>query len=334
MKSQGRWGVFAACAVLSVAAFLVNCGSESSSSRTPDSGGDASADSTGSDVTQSTDAPPDVTDAAAGDAAKDSGFDAGPQFDDAGCPVPTGVVLDPADAGLPTTGLALWLRGDLGVAVRDGGVCRWDDVSGHGRSFAPATSTPPTVAAAGVNGKPAVAFNAGQALIRNDVLGLSATSGRTIAAFVANGDLTHRFQAVHQGKLGTAGTYFGLDTNTFDTAGSLEGVYVTNNAYDSNLATATTARSHILSISSFAAGGSLPGVLTYSVGGTAATLTRTAGGLGNGTVEDFSAADVTYLGGVSVGATPANLGEVLVYDRALTAPERTAVDQYFSSRYP
>lgn len=279
------------------------------------------------------DATQDVVVADAGVDAADP--DAGPFYDEAGCPLPTGVVGNLADAGFTTTGLALWLRADLGLATTDAGVvCRWDDVSGHDRAFLPATATPPSLDATGLNGKPSVSFSGpDQHLIRNDVLGLGAASGRTVAVFAASNDTTHRYQFFVQAKVGTAGTYFGLDANTFSTVGSREGVYVTNNAYDSDLATSTTPHTHILSISSFTPGGALPGVLVYAVDGTARTLTRTSGGLGNGLVEDFTAADITYFGAGEAGYTGGKLGEMLVWDHALTAPERLAVEQYFQRRY-
>lgn len=303
-----------------------------------DAGGDAVTDAEVPDVVDASDAS-DAADADA-DATVDAEVDAAPALDDAGCPLPTGVVADLGDSGIPATGLSLWLRADLGVAtlnaVADGGtVCRWDDVSGNGRGFVPATATPPVLAPSGLSGKPAVSFvTSGHHMVRNDVLGMSATSGRTVAVYGSNADTTRRFQFFHQGKVGTAGTFFGLDTNTFNTVGSRRGVYVTNNAYDSNVATSTAPHTEILSISSFAAGGSLPNVLVYAVDGTVTTLTRTSGGLGNGKVEDFTPADITFFGSGAAGHLGAQLGEMLVYDRELTAPERLAIEQYFKARFP
>ena len=261
--------------------------------------------------------------------------DAGPRYDEAGCPLPNGAVGNLADAGFTTTGLSLWLRADLGLAATDAGVvCRWDDVSGHDRAFLPATATPPVVDATGLNGKPSVSFPAdGHHLIRADVLGLAATSGRTVAVFASSNDTTTRYELFYQAKLGTPGTYFGIDANTFNTVGGREGVYVTNNAFDSDLATSTTPHTYILSISSFAPGGSLPGVLVYEVDGVVRTLTRTPGGLGDGTVEDFSAADVTYFGSASPGYLGGKVGEMLVWDHALSDVDRLAVEQYFQRRY-
>ncbi len=288
--------------------------------------GDGGAGNDAADAADATDAATDAKDAA----------DTGPGFDDAGCPLPTGVVVDPADAGLPATGLALWLRADMGLATLDGGaVCRWDDISGKTHPFAPGSATPPALDPTGIKGKPGVSFiGPNHHLYRPDVIGLAATSGRTIAAFGRTVDTTRRFQYFVQGTTGSAGTYFGLDANTFSTAGSREGVYVTNNAYDSNVATSANPRSHVFSISSFTPGGALPGVLAYAVDGVDTTLTRNAGGLGNGTVEDFSTANVTAIGAGVAGFTGAELGELLVYDHALTLAERLAVSQYFAARYP
>jgi hypothetical protein len=262
--------------------------------------------------------------------------DAGPGVDDAGCPLPTGLVLDAQDAGLPASGLRLWLRADTALAVVDGGaVCRWEDVSGNGQHFVPGTATPPWLSPAGLRGHPAVSFpGPSRHLTRSGVLGISATAGRTIAVIGLTQDTVRRFQYLIMGHAGSAGTYFSTDMNAFNTSGSKEGVYVTNNAYDADLATAAEVRTHVFSISSFAPGGDLPGVVQYSVSGTLRTLTRTPGGLGNGTVEDFSSADFTSVGLGTSGFTGALVGDVLVYDRALSATERTAVEAYLQARYP
>jgi hypothetical protein len=248
-------------------------------------------------------------------------------------------VLDAADAGLPTQGLRLWLRADLGVATLGAAgvsVCRWEDLSGNARHFTPAfAATPPTLAAAGLRGRPSVTFPTdSQALVRYDLLGIAPTAGRTVALIGINRDLTRRYQAFLQGQPNTPGTYLGLDTNTFQTAGAREGAYVTNNGYDVDLATSTSARTHLFSVSTMVPGTALPGALTYTVDGVERTLTRTPGGLGNGLIEDFSGATYTALGAGAAGFLGAELGDVLVWDRALTASERAQVEAYFSARYP
>jgi hypothetical protein len=122
--------------------------------------------------------------------------------------------------------------------------------------------------------------------------------------------------------------------NTFQTSGSKEGVYVTNNAYDADLDAGTDLRTHVYSISSFADGGVLPGVLVYSVNGVVRALTCTPGGLGNGTVEDFSEANFTAVADGEADFTGAKLGDVVVYDRALSDDDRAAVEAYLRARFP
>jgi hypothetical protein len=320
-----------------------NCGmAEPGADAGPDGGGatDAGHDAGTVDAGAPDAGAPDAgaPDAGAPDAgAPDSGApDAGPARDDAGCPLPTGLVLDPAAAGLPDAGLALWLRGDLGVAtLPDGSVCRWEDLSGQGHDFFPGTATRPRHLDTGLRGWPAVSFSGpNQFLSRSGALGLPATAGRTVALIGLTSDTTRRFQYFIQGVGGTPGTYFGPDMNTFSTAGSKEGVYVTNNAYDADLATAAQIRTHVFSISSFAPGGVINGLIRYWVSGVQRTLTRTPGGLGNGTVESFSSANFTAIGAGYGAFTGALLGDLLVYDHALTDPERLAVEAYFQARYP
>lgn len=257
--------------------------------------------------------------------------------DDAGCPFPSGAVDDPSAAGLPS-GLVLWLRGERGVATLPDGisVCRWEDVSGNGRHFTPASPTLPRYDATAVDGRPAVVFSTNSRLERPDVLGLSPTQGRAIAVRSQVADTTRRFGSLIQGNRNNNWEYLELEQNTFNTTGSRVGVYLTANAYDSDVATSTNARTHVYSISTIAPGTSLPGALSYAVDGVERTLTRTPGGNGpsgpgNNLVWDFSGANFTSIGETSaVGFTGGGIGEVLVFDHALTAPERAAVEAYLS----
>ncbi len=258
--------------------------------------------------------------------AVDAGTDAGVARDDAGCPFPSGVTVDAADAGLPP-GLVLWLRADLGVATLDGGaVCRWEDLSGHQHDVYPATATLPRFSPTGLQGGPALLFTTLNHLVRGDVLGLSPTQGRTVATRAQLADTTHRFHQMLQGQAGTPGKYFGLDQNTFVTAGSREGVYVTNNSYDSDLVTSGQPHVHVYSVSSLVVGTVLPGALVYAIDGVPRTLLLRAGA---NRVSDFSGANFTAVGyGPQAGFGSAALAEVLIFDHALNDAERLAVEQH------
>ena len=248
------------------------------------------------------------------------------------CISPSGEApLDATAAGLPASGLVLWLRGDRGVyKTAANAVCGWGDQSGHGAILTPYGARP-SWSATGLAGLPAVrSTTAGQGLSTSGVLGIPAQSARTFVAVVQLVSTTSRFNAVHQGSANSPGTYLGLDTNSYNTAGSREGVYMTNNAYDSALATTTASpRIHVYTIPTMTVGTPvLPGI-DYRVDGVTQTLTRNPGGLGNGNFEDFSVANYTSV----VTAAEGIVAEVLVYDRALTVTERGAVETALKARY-
>jgi hypothetical protein len=77
-------------------------------------------------------------------------------------------------------------------------------------------------------------------------------------------------------------------------------------------------------------GTALPGAITYAVDGTTRPLSLRAG---SGFVEDFSGANFTSVGYGTPGFTGGLIGEVIVYARELTAPERTMIEQHFAARF-
>ena len=289
-----------------------------------DGAADAATES-GSDT--SADAPASETGDAPGETAPP--FDAG-----IGClpPVSTETPLAPATEGVPAQGLVLWLRADHGIYMTPGAgaVCAWADQSGHGRILTAGTGRPLWNTNA-VGGKESVHFMGGTtSLGTGGVLDIPPASGRTFVAVTTLVSTTGRFEPIIQGKVGSPGTYVSIDTNSYNTAGSREGVYMTNNAYDSALATSTSPRVHVYTVSTMAPGTAVLSALDYRVNGAAQTLTRTSGGLGNGNIEDFTSADFTAVGGADGDA---NVAEVLVYDRALGADEKTALETALKARY-
>ena len=263
--------------------------------------------------------------------AVDSGID--PIVDvGVGCnPPPALPRPSPTAAGLPKDGLVLWLRGDRGVYATDAQrVCAWADQSGHQQLFLATGQARPLWGATLLGAQPAIYFDAATNYLSvGGVLGIAPTSGRTFIAVIQLVSTTKRFSAVMQGVGNSAGTYLNLDANTFSTAGSREGAYLTNNAYDTPLATSTTPRVHVLTASTLSPGTTVLSALDYRINGQSQTLTRTPGGLGNGKIEDFSAANFTLVG---LGAS-AIMAEALVYDRALGTDERDAVETALKARY-
>ena len=269
------------------------------------------------------------------DAATDTigDFDAG-----AGCVGPGAETpLTPAGVGIPATGLVLWVRADHGIyKTAQNEVCAWRDQSGNGNDLRQFTSRP-TWQSSAVGGQPAIhAANTSQVLYTDGVLGIPATSGRTFIAVsqlvAANG----RFNPLMQGQSGSSNVYVMIDANTWQTAGSREGAYVTNSSYDTGLATGTAPRLHVLTLSTMVAGTALSGALAYRVDGVAQTFTLKSG---NGTIQSFAGANFTSVGSVnaspSSGVAPGDglVAEALVYDRALGADEIAAVEAALRARY-
>ena len=262
----------------------------------------------------------------------DAGVDAVTVDAGADCIAPSGEApLDAATMNIPTSGLVLWLRGDRGVhKTAANAVCAWVDQSGHGTIFTPYGGRP-SWSATGIAGLPALRpTTAGEGLSTSGALGIAPTSARTIIAVVQLVSATQRFNAVYQGQANTPGTYLGLDANTYNTAGSREGVYMMNNAYDSALATTTAApRVHVYTIQTMTVGMPVLPSINYRVDGATQTLTRTSGGLGNGNFENFSTANYTSV----VSGRDGYVAEVLFYDRALSVSEAAAVELALKARY-
>jgi hypothetical protein len=249
-----------------------------------------------------------------------------------GCTQPASTAkLTPAAAGFPADGLAVWLRGDRGVSLAaQQRVCAWADQSGNRFLFTAGSGTRPLWQAAGIGDQPAIDFDTSTSLLSlGGVVGIPATSGRTFVAVVKSVATTGRFAAVQQGQSGTPGTYMSIDANTFQTAGSREGVYLTNNSYDSGLATSTAPRVHVFTINSMVPGGPVLSNVDYRVNGASQTLTRNSGGLGNGNIEAFSGANFTLVG----SGAHAAIAEALIYNRPLSPGERAQVELALKQRY-
>jgi hypothetical protein len=223
------------------------------------------------------------------------------------------------------------LRADRGVyATAAQRVCAWADQSGNQRLFLSNGANRPLFGASSLAAQAAIYFDGPPRWLSvPGVLDIPPTSARTFIAVVQLVSTTARFSAVMQGVGNSPGTYLNLDANTFNTQGSREGAYLTNNAYDSNLATSASPRVHVLTVNTMVPTTPVLSAFDYRVDGATQTLTRTAGGLGNGNIEDFSGANFTLVG---LGAA-AIMAEALIYNRALSVAERVTVETALKARY-
>jgi len=298
-------------------------------------GTDAPTDANASDV------PGDAaTDSAtATDGSSDTLADAPPAFDaGTGCTGSDGeALLSPAGVGLPANGLVLWVRADHGIYKNaQNGVCAWRDQSGKANDLRPPAGALPTWESGAVGGQPAVHSSSSQYLYVDGTLGIAATSGRTFIAVSQLVTTNGRFHPIIQGQSGSPGTYLAIDANTWITAGSREGVYVTNSSFDTALPTKTTPRLHVLTVSSLTPNVAIASAVSYRVDGAPQALAMKAGG---GSVQSFGGANFTSIaspsstpsGGVVVGS--GYVAEAIVYDRPLTSEEIAAVEAILEARY-
>lgn len=267
-------------------------------------------------------------------ATADSGFSE-PNVDaGSGCALLSSQHTSAAQAGLPTLGLAIWLRADQGVYKNQNNeVCAWVDHSGAGHALLSNFGQRPLYVPAATNELPSIRFTGGgRPLSISGVLGIAPQSGRSFIAVQKLVNTSARSQAIIQGQGGTPGTYVAIDTNTFQTSGSKQGVYVTNNAYDSDVPTSTVLQIQGFFVNPMVVGTAVLPSVSYRINGIPAKLTRNAGGLGNTNFETFSGANFTSVG-QGQASSDYSLSEILIYDRALSIQEATQVEAALFARY-
>lgn len=216
------------------------------------------------------------------------------------------------------SGLALWLRADLGITVTGSGVSLWADQSGNGRNFAQGTDAqrPPYLASGGINGKASLHGTA--------VSGQGLVCVATMATILGPATAAERFAV---GKLAADGDIdpIGINWGTGDSGSYFE--FIDSKPYDGF---ATTIRS---------TGNAIPaGVMTQPF----VTDTQSTNGLFsiliNGTT-NFTTGTNTFNAGattpglMNAGAGSMNglLGEVIVYSRILSAGERSQIRAYLTA---
>lgn len=250
-----------------------------------------------------------------------------------GCsPAPPYTAPTPASAGIPAASLVAWVRADLGLSLDGSGrVCAADDLSGLGHHFVQVVpGSRPTVGALG--GQAALAIVGAQGLEREDLLGIAATSSRTIVAVLELDAPAARSTPFSQGDPATNDDYLGPDINTFNTRGSRWGAYMTGNAYDGQLATGVDPVIQVWRIDSMIVGAPVLAHLSARINAVPLVLTRTPAGSGNGTIEDFAGARRTWLS-YPRATQDYQLAEVLVWSRALSLAEIGQVEVYLATRY-
>jgi hypothetical protein len=230
------------------------------------------------------------------------------------------------------TGLQLWLDSSDAstlfdattggsLVAADGSVARWQDKSGNGRHFTN-DSSPPTLQTSGQNGLPVVAFDSALSqYLSCATLAVTGSSNRTVfVAGRATGTTSTSFYFALSDNVTDAGSAWGIANElSIRHSGGRFSVFGSGQSSVFNVVTAmqsgTTSSDTSMwrnSVSLTASSRNNPGAINTT--GTAMTIAAT-----NGTT--------------ATGITTCAIGEIIVYNSALSDANRSAVESYLISKW-
>ncbi len=222
----------------------------------------------------------------------------------------------------PTEGLQLWLRADAGVSVSNNGyVTEWLDQSGRGRDFAwinEGERNAPQVSESAVAGKPAVSFDGKVQLFRNNPdVNLFASDAvdifMVIKPTVAGGFTSLQLQLPDDKEARFSVQLFNEGSWFFDYGNiNVEGGRITGPAPEGWME-----KTHILEVLREDTGNG-----TISV-----DFTPVVSGIFGEGLSQTKAGRLALMGG-------GDIAEILIYNRSLSASERTLVNSYLKAKYP
>jgi hypothetical protein len=228
-------------------------------------------------------------------------------------------------AAIPTSGLVLWLKPDQGIIKDAGGaVSEWQDSSGTGNNAAQSDSAKqPLFNATGVNGLPTVTFDGTDDYLEVPNTPSVAITGDITSFFVFNVTDFDTFRAIWAktaGNLPAANDYYlvsGSGSPRFYHGNGGAGIAQVTGTEAPPTGTFVTAG--------------------FELEGTTATHFLNGADNGSG---DLAAAGLDLGGPLQIGTRAdfvtkfkGDLAELVIYARALTAAERTQVQDYLQKKY-
>ncbi len=231
--------------------------------------------------------------------------------------------IDPTTANLPLTNLITWLKADNGVLTSGSNVTQWTDMSSTANNAVQSNgSYQPTLVTNAVNGLPAISFNGSNEYLQFGSGFANFTAGASIF-LVVNPAALSGYQTWFSVSDSGGSNYLGFEEGS--TAGS-----VASFVYNSTTSSSVIASSAITASQ-------------YQLMETVYNGSNTATIYGNGTQLAQSTSMQTapnttrtnnYLGQLGTGSYfHGQIAEVLVYNTALSASQRAAVEGYLRARY-
>ncbi|MFB6228170.1 MAG: laminin B domain-containing protein [Halobacteriales archaeon] len=242
------------------------------------------------------------------------------------------------DPGDVFDGLQLLLNGNTAVASAEGNVEAWQDATENGFDFTQSDPAKrPTLVADAINGHPALRFDGeDDHFIREDTLGIPNDSARTLVVVCRLTDTTERSPYLMQGKFdatGTGSNSYGLEANTFKTAGERFGLYLISVAKDSERSTDTNYNVHVMQTADASSLSAMENSTTYYVNGQQIPFTDTGGGVRNSPLEADSTAIGTFPQSDPSALMHGEIAEIFAFDRALLDSERSSLEAALFEKY-
>jgi hypothetical protein len=246
------------------------------------------------------------------------------------------LVIASGAQAVPLSGLELWLKADAGVTTSGSSVTGWLDQSGgtvYNLTQPTASKQPTFVSNWGYKSQPAISFDGVNDYLVDTTAGLNLTSGLSIF-IVAQNDVRKDYNGLF--KLATPGSVEAAqsDAEVYWQAGTSNNgsgnlVYAVNRSTGTGIFDALQGPNAPPPVG-------LPYIYDVFAGGTLSQQ-RSNNTLAGTSASAVLPADATNNPAVGIGFANFSLdgyiAEVLVYNRVLTASERTEVYEYLSDRY-
>jgi hypothetical protein len=236
---------------------------------------------------------------------------------------------------IPTiSGLALWVRADRGLVQSGSLVEHWLDQSGQGNTLDWVTDKPIVVSD---NGMVGVAFNGtSQALVNRSALGIAPGAPRTFVVLARLSDPGTRVPLIVQTSPNASGNdAYGIEANTWRTAGHLFGVYLNGTSFDTSQASDTGYDVHVLRAGALSTGDVVVNAANYRWNGVTGTIKQKS--FGNGTSPQTPTPTETSLGAFNAATAyiygACTIVEAAVYGRALTDAEVSSIEADLKARH-
>lgn len=229
-------------------------------------------------------------------------------------------------------GLVFWVKADAGVTTNaSGNVIEWADQSGHGNLATNITGSAPqyVVSEPGLNNRPTLRFNgSSQKMVVANRMLTNGIEGCTIIA-MAKANINNN-PCIVGIRTGSENPLMQLDQ---DGTGHLR--FIVRNAAGSAVANALSTQAAHTGTYGMYAGKLFKGADTYWTNRVYFSNSSTAEASASanfGTTADLTSG-TQYIGGLASSHWNGDIAEVMIYERALSEAELSAVEEYLASRY-